>query len=116
MPTIEKERKLRLLIKDRAAGKTTGLIYASEATGYPIVVPTNSCIKHIKMMAQELEVTIPEPMTVEELRRPCAHKPERVLVDEVFSIIGDALDTYLGTHVVGATMTDPLKEKMIYAE
>ena len=31
---------MRLLIKDRAKGKTTQMIYTSEATEYPIVVET----------------------------------------------------------------------------
>ena len=29
---------MKLIIKDRGAGKTTGLIYASEATGFPIAL------------------------------------------------------------------------------
>lgn len=103
---------MRLLIKDRQKGKTTGLIYTSEATGYPIVVHNRSHIEFIKEKAHELGCSIPDPVTVNELREHrCKglHLYEHVLVDEVSFIIEDALNSYLGCKVECATMSDYLK-------
>ena len=100
----------RLLIKERATGKTTGLLYTSEATGYPIVVQCISRIKQIQNMADELNIIIPEPITIEDLKSKRCQRPENVLIDESYSLIGDALDSYLGTHVIAATLSDSIKE------
>ena len=52
---------MNLLIKDRASGKTTGLIYTSEATQYPIVTFNRTSIRYIKDMARDMGCLIPEP-------------------------------------------------------
>lgn len=111
--TIKDERnnKLNLLIKGRAKGKTVGLIYASEVTGYPIVAPNEESVRYIEEKAKELGVRIPDPIFIRNLRAPGAYKPECVLIDEVYDLIGRALDFYLGTHVVAATMTDYREEQ-----
>lgn len=103
---------MRLLIKERQEGKTTGLIYASEATGYPIATCNEGMVYNIKMMAEKMGCNIPEPITFSQLRqyKSVMNRYENVLVDEVDSIIGAALDSYLGCHVVGATMSDSLKK------
>ena len=112
--TMENERnnKLNLLIKGRAKGKTVGLIYASEVTGYPIIAPNEESVRCIEEKAKELGVRIPDPISIRNWRwTPGAYKPECVLIDEVYSLIGKALDFYLGTHVVAATMTDYREEQ-----
>ena len=53
---------MRMLIKKRGSGKTTELIYASEATGFRIITPTSSMAKYIKTQAEKLGCVIPEPM------------------------------------------------------
>ena len=63
-----------LIIKDRATGKTTQLLYTSATTQYPIIVQNH------------------------------------VLIDEGYNLIGEALDVYMGTHVVAVTLTDRVKE------
>lgn len=45
---------MRWLNKKRASGKTTGLIFASEATGYPIIVETDIQAKTVKEIAVKL--------------------------------------------------------------
>ena len=101
----------RLLIKKRGEGKTTGLLYTSEATGYPIVVNSEVQLKYILQQAKELNVNIPEPLTVRHLREDRGiRKPECVLVDEGYNIINDALQNYLGTQVIALTFTDNLKK------
>ena len=104
---------MNLLIKNRASGKTTGLIYTSEATQFPIVTFTRRSIDYIKGMAKGMGCLIPEPLCVEDFRSGYARVkrvPDNVLLDEAGVIIGDALNAYLGTNVVAATMTDSLRE------
>lgn len=104
---------MRLLIKGRQSGKTTGLIYASEATGYPIAVENKTRVKYIEDMAEEIGCIIPQPVTFSELRDGIGRSNrlyDTVLVDEVQSILASALSEYLHCNVKGATLTDILKE------
>lgn len=104
---------MNLLIKDRASGKTTGLIYTSEATQYPIVTFNRISINYIKNMAKDMGCLIPEPLCVEDFKGDSARGrrlPDNVLLDEAGVVIGDALNAYLRTNVVAATMTDSLRE------
>lgn len=104
---------MNLLIKDRATGKTTGLIYTSEATQYPIVTFNRQSIGYIKHMAGEMGCLIPEPLCILDFRGDSARRkrlPDNILLDEAGMVIEDALNTYLGTNVVVATMTDSLRE------
>lgn len=104
---------MRLLIKDRASGKTTGLIYTSETTGYPIVTLNERMAGYIEGMAREMGCIIPDPISLGDFIGNLSRgkrKPDHVLFDEVESVLGDALNAHLGTDVVAATMTDSLKE------
>ena len=57
-----------LIIKDRATGKTTQLLYTSATTQYPIIVKNHSQIKLLLDKANDLDLIIPVPMTVEECK------------------------------------------------
>lgn len=103
---------MRLLIKERGQGKTTGLIYTSEATGYPIVVATKVQADYTEDMAKRLKCNIPKPVTVRELRegrKRGSRIYENVLIDDVNIILNEALNEYLGCTVECATMTDLLR-------
>lgn len=105
---------MRLIIKDRGTGKTTGLIYASEATGYPIATANEVMVENIKKLAAEMNCNIPEPVTFWELQNGrCKGNRlyDTVLIDEVEYILEDALSQYLGCTVKCATMSDKLKVK-----
>lgn len=105
---------MRLLIKPRASGKTTGLIYASEATGYPIAVATKQSAEFVKQRAAELNCIIPNPVTFSELREHRvrgSHEYDNVLVDEVQNILEAALSEYLHCNVHCATLSDYLRER-----
>lgn len=109
---------MRLLIKERQSGKTTGLIYASEATGYPIAVENHGMIKLIQDMATQMGCIIPAPITFSELREGIGRGNrfyEKVLVDEAQSILNAALSEYLHCDVKCATLTDTLKERQKYS-
>lgn len=99
-----------LIIKDRATGKTTQLLYTSATTQYPIIAQNHSQVKFLLDKAKDLNLIIPLPMTVEECRNNRGMNYDRVLIDEGYNLIGEALDAYIGTHVAAVTLTDRVKE------
>ena len=100
---------MRLLIKDRGKGKTTGLIHTSEATGYPIVVSTHIEAIRIFETAKKIDCHIPMPITVRELHN-YPKNLTNVLIDEVTTILEETLKEYLNVdNIICATMSDNLK-------
>lgn len=107
---ITNKHQTTLVIKDRATGKTTQLLYTSATTQYPIIVQNKLQIKLLLDKAEDLNLIIPVPMTVEEFKNKHGMNYDRVLVDEGYNLIGEALDAYMGTHVAAVTFTDRVKE------
>lgn len=103
---------MRLLIKDRAKGKTTQMIYTSEATGYPIVVETEMQKNFIMDKAKEMDIVIPEPITIGEINniRGRIRPDDKIIIDEGYNIIEKALKAYIGCDVMAVTLTDRIKE------
>lgn len=103
---------MRLLIKDRAKGKTTQVIYTSEATGYPIVVETEMQKNFIMDKAKEMDIIIPEPITIGEINniRGRIRPDDKIIIDEGYNIIEKALKAYIGCDVMAVTLTDRIKE------
>lgn len=98
---------MKLLVKNRGAGKTTGLIYTSEATGYPIVTSSKIRACYIKDQAKEMNCDIPDPLTVEDVRvNKVLHSGSNILFDDVETILEAAVNQYLNSNVVCATMTN----------
>lgn len=104
---------MRLLIKDRAKGKTTQMIYTSEATGYPIVVETELQKSNLMDKAKNMDVIIPEPITINEIERGKLRgcRTPKVIIDEGYNIIANALKEYIGCEVAAVTLTDRIKEQ-----
>jgi hypothetical protein len=102
--------KTTLVIKDRATGKTTQLLYTSATTQYPIIVQNKLYTKLLLDKAEDLNLIIPVPMTVEEFKNSREMNYDCVLIDEGYNLIGEALDSYLGAHVAAVTLTDRVKE------
>ncbi len=99
---------MNILIKKRATGKTLGLLYTSEATGYTIIVDSKSQVENLKNKAKELAITIPEPMTADTFRTGKFHcQPIKgILIDDADSIIKKALFNYFnGANIVAITMS-----------
>lgn len=96
---------MKIIVKDRAMGKTTQLVYTSEATGYPIVAANEDGIETIKSVARELACNIPDPMTVEQVKLGFANGHDNILVDEICmgGMLRDALNKYFGRNVVACT-------------
>ena len=106
---------MRLIIKGRAQGKTTELIYTSEVTGYPIITHSEKQRDYINEMAKKMNCIIPNPYTIQELtsqtfRHGRRLDEQKTLLDDAEQIIGAALNNYLGVDVVSATLTDQIKE------
>ena len=59
---------MKLINKKRQTGKTTGLIYTSEATGYSIIVNTEEERRYINKAVEKMGCTIPPVYLVEEVR------------------------------------------------
>lgn len=102
---------MRLLIKERQSSKTTGMLYASEATGYPIVVQNHARKRQLCEHAKSIGVIIPEPLTVKDIKDNREYYHANVFVDEAYDIITEALNCYLGTNVVAATISDKVKDE-----
>ena len=47
---------------------------------------------------------------VEECKNKRGMNYDHVLIDEGYNLIGEALDAYMGTHVMAVTLTDRVKE------
>lgn len=99
-----------LVIKDRGTGKSTQLVYTSAVTQYPIITQHRTSIIHLMDLANELGVVIPTPMTVDDYKARGRIHENHILIDEGYDLIGEALDTYMGTHVVAVTLSDKIKE------
>lgn len=77
---------------------------------YPIIVQNKLQTKLLLDKANDLDLIIPVPMTVEEFKNNRGMNYDCVLVDEGYNLIGEALDVYMGTHVAAVTLTDRVKE------
>ena len=98
-----------LVIKDRGTGKSTQLVYTSAVTQYPIITQHRTSIMHLMDLANELGVVIPTPMTVDDYKARGRIHENHILIDEGYDLIGEALDAYMGTHVVAVTLSDKIK-------
>lgn len=95
---------MKMIVKDRAMGKTTQLVYISEFTGYPIVVPYEAMIAPTKEIAKKIGCNIPEPVTASDMARGKKrgdHAYDHILVDEVAlnGVLKKALSMYLNSSV-----------------
>lgn len=101
-------KDLKFITKKRGMGKTTMLIYASAATGIPIVANSKKQCEYIADKAREYEVSIPKPVTPEEVcdGRLAGTGVTELFADDAEELIADALREYLGRDVVCVTLTD----------
>lgn len=83
----------------RGRGKTTYLVYRSHVTQIPILCMNTSHEREIKEMARRLELTIPDPITVNDYMQHYREKkkPTDLLVDEVLLILAQILGTRIDT-------------------
>lgn len=73
---------MRMIIGPRCSGKTASLIQVSADTGIPIIAPTMAMANHVKQMAKEYELDIPEPTSINKIVNR-GGKPGKYLIDEL---------------------------------
>lgn len=97
---------MRFINKGRGTGKTTMMISTAYATGYPIIVTTHIRKDYVLQQAHEMNCDGINVYTVEEWNR-LIHIGENnyALVDEVEELLEKALNDYLKTNVVAATLS-----------
>lgn len=87
----------------RGKGKTTYLAYRSHITQYPVVCANYTGVGAVKDVAARIGLTIPEPMTVQELLKDkslVGHK--KFLIDEAPMI----LESLLGVNIDTITLSE----------
>lgn len=101
---------MKLIVKDRGAGKTCMLIQTSAITGYPIACINKSEVRFLKEKAEMLGVNIPEPISFDELHNGSANgKPEydKILVDNIDAVLNKIIKDYFGVEEVVAATCSP---------
>ena len=94
--------------RPRGGNKTTTLCYLSEATRYPIVTHSQRQVAYIKELAEKLQLNIPDPITVEDIRHNGKTKGRHdisLLIDDAEDIIEAALTEYLSAKPFAVTLT-----------
>lgn len=99
---------MNILNKPRRSGKTTELIYASEATGFPIIACKGfNHAEAIKIQAAKMGCVIPEPITIDEYHHGHQFRLpfEAVFLDEGEDLIKDAVQAYTGVRIAALTVS-----------
>lgn len=88
---------------ERGKGKTTYLVHRSHVTQYPIVCADYTGIGVVKDIAERIGVSIPEPMTVQELfKNGSLLTSKKVLIDEAPMV----LQRLLGVNIDTITLSE----------
>lgn len=103
---------MKFINKPRRSGKTYGLIYASEATGFPIVVTTADRYNNIVGMATAMGCDIPDPILVRDMRDRAGYRPQDCFIDDAEDVIAQALREYLHSNVHGVTVSLDMKSSL----
>ena len=104
---------MKLIIKKRQTGKTTGLIYTSEATGFSIICTDKNRATYVKNAADKLSCNIPPVYTVDEILHSMkADKSvtNQFLLDDADQILTEALESYLNCKLFAATISNDVVE------
>ena len=83
---------------ERGKGKTTYLVHRSHVTQYPIVCADYTGVGVVKDIAKRIGVSIPEPMTVQELfQNGSLLTSKKVLIDEAPMVLPRLLGVNIDT-------------------
>ncbi len=96
---------MRFINRARQSGKSSMLVSTAYVMNYPIVVDTAARKENLKALAYKMRCKDVLIITVQEMRYIHGNNPEKVLIDEADSIIGKALNEYLHTNVVAASLS-----------
>ena len=104
---------MRVIYKGRGNGKTKLLIERSAAFQIPIVVRTRKSVSYILRFAKDLNLKIPEPLTVDDIRtgKTQGTISQQILIDDAEPIIEEALRCYLnGLEAECIALTNPFEK------
>lgn len=98
---------MKIIAKGRGTGKTTELVRESARTGQYILATNKAHVQSIEQIAKKAGVTIPYPVTVDEIVRmdrfTCGSSIQRdgLLVDEAIMV----LSKLIGLKITGVTIS-----------
>lgn len=103
----------RIFNLPRAAGKSMRMIYASEFHKVPILCKDKDMKECLLDLSKRFGLEIPEPITINEIERGKLRgcRTKKVIIDEGYNIIANALKEYIGCEVAAVTLTDRIKEQ-----
>ncbi len=111
---------MQIINKKRGHGKTVGLIFASEATGYPIITFDPQRASNIIQMAAAYGCEIPDPLVFErgsggyfehEIRRN-----EKAFVDDLECFLPLMLKDFFKIEIAATTMTVEMRQRKVPKE
>ena len=96
-----------VLTGKRGSGKTTKLLYASEFNNAPILVHSNELKKLIKAEAQELNLNIPEPISVHDITDDrLKGMNEDILIDDLDMVVEELFKAFgFRNNILGASIS-----------
>lgn len=97
---------MKIIQGGRGSGKTYTLVQLSHLSGYPIMTRSRCSKKYIQTMADQLGLTIPEPIVFRSKQdtRGKLLPTDKVLVDDLDGWLSDIVSGYFGSAVAAATM------------
>lgn len=79
---------MRYEIRGRQTGKTTELVKMSAKKDIPILCPNQNSAIRIKVIAKELMLNIPEPITVHDFKLDCRQRGYLdLLIDDAMQVL-----------------------------
>lgn len=97
---------MKIIQGGRCSGKTYTLVQLSHLSGYPIMTRSKRNKKYIQTMADQLGLTIPEPIVFRSKQdtRGKLLPIDKVFVDDLDGWLSDIVSDYFGSAVAAATM------------
>lgn len=95
---------MQIIQGGRGSGKTYSLVCLSHLSGYPILVRTKNDKENVKLMAEQLGFTIPEPIVFRSKQDYRAIRTTKVLVDNVDMWLSAILSEHFGSEIAAITM------------
>ena len=97
---------MKIILGGRDSGKTYTLVQLSHMSSYPIMTRSRCNKEYIQTMADQLGLTIPEPIVFRSKQdtRGKLLPTDKVFVDDLDGWLSDIVSDYFGSVVTAATM------------
>ena len=106
---------MKIIQGGRGSGKTYTLVQLSHLSGYPIMTRSRCSKEYIQTMADQLGITIPEPIVFRSKQdtRGKLLLTDKVFVDDLDGWLSDIVSDYFGSAVAAATINMDDNQNMI---